>query len=133
MTSDVSWLAWLGSSFNLWLCCGELSAKQPLAFRRRATAAIMADCPKGLVGTEWLVSQGVRHELPRVRQGSFNPELSSNLMYHAENTEKPVPEDDAAVWQWSYAEHRRSSLQAAAVDPGRMVQYVAGRPCVAPG
>ena len=133
MTSGDLWIAWSGSSLGLWLCRGELSSKLPLAVRRRASAAIMADCPKGLAGTEWLVSQGVRHELPRVRQGTFNPELSSYLMYLAENTEKPVAEDDAAVWQMAYAEERRSNLQAASVDPARMVQYVAGRPCVVPG
>ena len=133
MTSGVLWIAWSGSSFSLWLCRGDLSSKLSPAVRRRASATIMADCPRGLAGTEWLVSQGARHELPRVRQGTFNPELSSNLMYLAMNTEKRAPEDDAAVWQMAYAEERRSKLQAASVDPARMVQYVAGRPCVVPG
>ena len=93
----------------------------------------MASCPKGLVGTEWLVAQGARNELPRARQGQVNPELSSSLMYWAVKTETPVQEDDAADWQIAYGEHRRSKLQAAAVDPARMVQYVAGLPCVVPG
>ena len=48
-------------------------------------------------------------------------------------TEQAVKEDDAAAWQMAYAEQRRTSLRAAAVDPARMVQYVAGRPCVVPG
>lgn len=93
----------------------------------------MADCPRGLVGTEWLVAQGARHELPRARVGKVNPELSSSLMYLAQKTEMEVAEDDAEVWQVAYADERRSKLQAAAMDPGRMVQYVAGRPCVVPG
>ena len=93
----------------------------------------MDSCPKGLVGTEWLVAQGALTELPRAREGKWNPELSSSLMYWAEKTETAVKDDDAAVWQVAYGEHRRSKLQAAAVDPARMVQYVAGRPCVVPG
>ena len=48
-------------------------------------------------------------------------------------TTQEIKEDDAAVWQMAYAEQRRGSLQAAAVDPARMVQMVAGRPCVVPG
>ena len=91
-------------------------------------------CPKGLTGTEWLVAQGARTELPRYRSGSVNPELSSNLLGWGMRTELPVLEDDdAADWQFAYGEHRREKLQAASFDPGRMVQYVAGRPCVAPG
>ena len=90
-------------------------------------------CPKGLTGTEWLVAQGARTELPRYRSGSVNPELSSNLLGWGMRTELPVQEDDAADWQAAYGEHRREKLQSASFDPGRMVQYVAGRPCVAPG
>ena len=93
----------------------------------------MVTCPKGLAGTEWLVAQGARHELPRARSGMVNPELNSALQYLAVKTEQAVKEDDAADWQMAYAEQRRTSLRAAAVDPARMVQYVAGRPCVVPG
>ena len=103
------------------------------AVRRRGKAATMATCPKGLAGTEWLVAQGARHELPRARSGKVNPELSSSLQYLAVMTEQEIKEDDAAVWQMAYAEQRRGTLQAAAVDPARMVQMVAGRPCVVPG
>ncbi len=93
----------------------------------------MASCPKGLSGTEWLVAQGARTELPRLRTGIRNPEMSSALMYWGTRTEIPVQEDDAADWQVAYGEHRREKLQSATFDPGRMAQYVAGRPCVAPG
>ena len=93
----------------------------------------MVTCPKGLSGTEWLVAQGARHELPRARSGMVNPELSSSLQYLAMRTQQEIKEDDAAVWQMAYAEQRRTTLQAAAVDPARMVQFVAGRPCVVPG
>lgn len=93
----------------------------------------MDACPKGLVGTEWLVAQGARNEMPRARSGKVNPELSSALQYLATKTAQELKEDDAADWQMAYAEQRRTSLQAAAVDPARMVQYVAGRPCVVPG
>lgn len=89
-------------------------------------------CPKGLVGTEWLVAQGARTEMPRFKEGRVNPELSSGLMYWSLRTEVEPSRDDAADWQLAYAEHRRERLQAASVDPARMVQYVAGRPCVAP-
>ncbi len=92
----------------------------------------MASCPTGLAGTEWLVAQGARTELPRLREGILNPEMSSALFWGS-RTETPVQEDDAADWQVAYGEHRHENLQAASVDPGRMVQYVAGRPCVAPG
>ena len=64
----------------------------------------MADCPRGLVGTEWLVAQGARHELPRARVGKVNSELSSSLMYLAQRTEMEVAEDDAEVWQVAYAD-----------------------------
>ena len=93
----------------------------------------MASYPKGLAGTEWLVAQGARTEMPRLREGKLNPEMSSHLMYWGLRTETPVQEDDAADWQVSYGERRREKLQSASFDPGRMVQYVAGRPCVAPG
>ena len=93
------------------------------AVRRRGKAATMATCPKGLAGTEWLVAQGARHELPRARSGKVNPELSSNLQYLAVMTEQEIKEDDAAVWQMAYAEQRRTTLQAAAVDPARMLAY----------
>ena len=124
----------VGWSLNLG--CVVTSSLQSCFFavRCRGFAATMAGCPKGLAGTEWLVAQGARHEMPRARRGTVNPELSSsNLQYLAENTEQVVDEDHAADWQCAYAEHRRSTLQAAAVDPARMVQYVAGRPCVVPG
>ena len=62
-----------------------------------------------------------------------NPEFSWELQYFANQTEQEVKEDDAAHWQMAYADQRRTSLRAAAVDPARMVQYVAGRPCVVPG
>ena len=55
------------------------------------------------------------------------------MQYLAVKTEQEIKEDDAAVWQLAYAEQRRTTLQAAAVDPARMVQFVAGRPCVVPG
>lgn len=90
------------------------------------------DCPKGLVGTEWLVAQGARTEMPRAKLGRVNPELSSALMFWSQNTQVEPSEEDAENWQIAYGEHRRENLQAASVDPGRMVQYVAGRPCVAP-
>ena len=99
----------------------------------RGTAATMDACPKGLVGTEWLVAQGARNEMPRARSGIVNPELSSDLQYLACNTEQELREDDAADWQKAYSEQRRTSHRAASVDPARMVQYVAGRPCVVPG
>ena len=87
--------------------------------------------PKGsLAQSGWL---GARTELPRYRDGILNPELSSNLIGWGMRTELPVQEDDAADWQVSYGEHRREKLQTASFDPGRMVQYVAGRPCAAPG
>ena len=73
-------------------------------------------CPKGLTGTEWLVAQGARTELPRYRSGSVNPELSSNLLGWGMRTELPVQEDDAADWQSAYGEHRREKLQAASFD-----------------
>ena len=123
----------VGIVLNLRPFRGELGSE--LAFRGpppRATV-IMASCPKGLTGTEWLVAQGARSEVLRYRGGILNPELSSNLMGWGMRTELPVQEDDAADWQVAYGEHRRENLQAASVDPGRMVQYVAGRPCVAPG
>ena len=128
-------VAWMVGCF-LNLGCIVTSSLQSFFFavRCRGSAATMAGCPKGLAGTEWLVAQGARQELPRARLGTVNPELmSSNLQYLATRTEQEVNEDQAADWQCAYAEHRRSTLQAAAVDPARMVQYVAGRPCVVLG
>ena len=98
-----------------------------------AAAAVMALYPKGLVGTEWLVAQGSRHEIPRLEAGLVNPELSSSLMNWGIRSQTSVDEMGAQDWQVAYGEHRRSNLQAAAMDPARMVQYVAGRPCVVLG
>ncbi len=90
-----------------------------------------ASCPKGLVGTEWMVSQGARTETSRAQQGvGQNPELSSALMFLAARSAVEVDESGAENWQVAYGHHRRETLQAASVDPARMVQYVAGRPCV---
>ena len=125
--------AWLGWSL-IWSRVVASSLHSCLfAIRCRGSAATMFPCPKGVAGTEWLVAQGARHKLPRAQSGMVNPELSSNLQYLAVMTTQEIKEDDAAVWQMAYAEQRRGSLQAAAVDPARMVQFVAGRPCVVPG
>ena len=133
MRRNVLLHAWLGWTL-IWSRVVASSLHSCLfAVRCRGTAATMATCPKGLAGTEWLVAQGARHELPRARSGMVNPELSSSLQYLAVRTEQEIKEDDAAVWQMAYAEQRRTTLQAAAVDPARMVQFVAGRPCVVPG
>ena len=72
-------------------------------------------------------------ELPRSRSGVVNPELSSLIQAWAERTaEEGIPCEGPTVtgWQLHLAHHRRDNLQAANHDPARMVQYVAGRPCV---
>ena len=133
MRRNVLLHAWLGWTL-IWSRVVASSLQSCLcAVHSRGTAAAMATCPKGYAGKEWLFAQGARHELPRFRSGIVNPEFSSRLQYLAKVTEQEVNEDDAADWQIAYSEHRRSSLLAATVNPARMVQYVAGRPCVVPG
>ena len=133
MRRNVLLHAWLGWSL-IWSRDVASSLQSCLcAVHCRGTAAAMATCPKGYAGTEWLVAQGARHELPRARSGMVNPKLSSALQYLAMKTEQVVKDYEAAQWQRAYADHRRTSLRAAAVNPACMVQYVAGRPCVVPG
>ena len=133
MRRNVLLHAWLGWTLNWSLVVASSIQSSIFALNIRETAAAMFTCPKGLAGTEWLVAQGARHELPRARSGLVNPELSSRLQYLAMKTEQVVKDYKAAQWQRAYADHRRTSLRAAAVNPACMVQYVAGRPCVVPG
>jgi hypothetical protein len=60
-----------------------------------------------------------------------NPELTDPLVLLGMRTAVQIDESGAQGWQVAYGESRRETLQVAAVDPARMVQYVAGRPCVA--
>ncbi len=60
-----------------------------------------------------------------------NAELTDPLVLLGMRTAVPIDESGAQAWQVAYGESRRETLQSAAVDPARMVQYVAGRPCVA--
>jgi hypothetical protein len=88
--------------------------------------------PKGLVGPEWLLSQGARTETQRMQHGhGRNPELTDPLALLGMRTAVEIDVSGAESWQVAYGDSRRETLQSAAVDPARMVQYVAGRPCVA--
>ena len=90
-----------------------------------------AECPRGLQGVEWLTAQGARGAYVKSASGLINPELTSALVHWAANTVVPLPEDPAAEpWQNAISEYRRQSLKALDLDPARMVQYVAGSPCV---
>ena len=90
-----------------------------------------SDCPRGLQGVEWLTAQGARGAFIKSASGLINPELTSALVHWAANTVEPLPEDpNSEPWQNAVSEYRRQSLKALDFDPARMVQYVAGRPCV---
>jgi len=84
------------------------------------------------MGVDWLRSTGGRLQILGNR-AELNYQFSSVLQRAAELTLAARPDvssDSAEDWQFAYQEHRLASLKAAAVDSGRMVQYVAGRPCV---
>ena len=59
---------------------------------------MVAECPRGLQGVEWLTAQGVRGAYVKSALGLINPELTSPLV--PANTVVPLPEDPAAEpWQ----------------------------------
>lgn len=89
--------------------------------------------PKGLVGAEWLLSAGARQETARLaKTGIWNPELSSALMHLAQRTTPPPQPEPSETWKRAVFDQRQDTLRAVSMDPGQMVQIVAGRPCIVP-
>ena len=88
--------------------------------------------PPGLQGKEWLYLQGCRAESARTSPGAKNPEFDNDMLLTGARTRVRPDESNAQDWQLGYAQSRRDTMQCADFDPGRMVQYVEGRPCVAP-